>query len=82
MPRGHYARRRGPVASADVVGLRKAMEAYIDANVAPDDLEDGFLLRLFDIGEYMCRTGQASQKNPPRLRTISMNAEVLKMIAR
>ena len=79
MPRGHCPR-RGPVGDADTVGLTKAINAYVDANL--DETDDGCVLRLFDLGEYMQRTGNASNKNPPKLRTIAKNAELLKMLAR
>ncbi|CAK0870321.1 unnamed protein product [Prorocentrum cordatum] len=79
MPRGQCPR-RGPVGDADTVGLAKALDAYVEANV--DENEDGCVLRLFDLGEYMQRAGAVSNKNPPKLRTLAKSAEVLKMLAR
>ena len=81
MPRGQCPR-RGPIGNVDLAGLRKALNVHVEVNMDPDDRDDGCLLNVFDLGEYMQRTGPASNRNPPKLRTLFKNGDVLKLIAR
>jgi hypothetical protein len=80
MPRGQCAR-RGPVGSADVHQLEKALRDLVDANIDSDS-DDGALLRVFDVGEYLSRTGAATVKNPPRFKSLARAREVLKLLTR